>query len=120
MRMGTKQLPHEHMFSLDQEEAVVEEIQGNRDELQRTRRNLETLMRIWGTRRQVLTDADRLRRGVAVLWFVQGDATAKGEDDSVLSSGGGARAAEGRERRKTMERRRMRKDWSWLFIRKDS
>ena len=40
--MGTKQLPHEHMFSLDQEEAVVEELQGNRDELQRTRRNLES------------------------------------------------------------------------------
>ena len=44
--MGTKQLPHEHMFSLDQEEAVVEELQGNRDELRRTRRNLENLMRI--------------------------------------------------------------------------
>ena len=41
-----KKLPHEHMFSLDQEEAVVEELQGNHDELRRTRRNLETLMRI--------------------------------------------------------------------------
>ena len=49
--MGPKQLPHEHIFSLDQEEAVVEELQGNRDELLRTCRNLETLMRIWGAGR---------------------------------------------------------------------
>ena len=58
--------------------------------------------------------------GAAVLWFIQGDAAAKDEDDSVLRGGGGARAAEGRERRKTMERGRMRKDRSCLFITKDS
>ena len=47
---------------------------------------------------------DLLRRGTAVLWFVQGDAATKDEDDGVLHGGGGARMAEGRERRKTRER----------------
>lgn len=38
-KMDEKQLPHEHMFSLDQEEVIVEELQEKRDELRRTRRN---------------------------------------------------------------------------------
>ena len=58
-------------------------------------------MRIWGTGKQVLTEADLLRRDAAVLWFVQGDAAANGEDDGVLCGGGGAQS--GRESREEEE-----------------
>ena len=52
-------------------------------------------MRIRGTGKQVLTKVDILRRDAAVLWFVQGDAAANGEDDGVLYDGGGARSSRG-------------------------
>ena len=52
----------------------------------------------------MLTDAGQLRRSAAILWFVQGDAAAKDEDDGVLHGSGGVRAREGCERRKTKER----------------
>ena len=61
-------------------------------------------MQIWGIGERILTDVDQLRRNAVILWFVQGDAAAKDEDDGVLRSGGGARVAESRKRRKTMER----------------
>ena len=41
-------------------------------------------MQIWGGER-VLTEADELRRSAAVLWFVQGDAAAKGEDGGTTT-----------------------------------
>ena len=61
----------------------------------------------------------RWSAGVSLV-RIRFDVVAKDEENSVLRIGGGARAADGRERRKTLERGRMRKDWSWLFIRKDS
>ena len=45
-------------------------------------------------------------------------AMAKDEEDKVLRGGGGAQAAQGRARKKMMERGRMRRNWSTLFIRK--
>lgn len=52
----------------------------------------------------MLTDAGWLQRSAAILWFVQGDAAPKDEDDGVLCGSGGARAAEGRERKKMIEK----------------
>ena len=51
---------------------------------------------------------------------VQDDAAAEAEEDEGRGGGGGARAPEGCERWKTMERGTKRKDRSGLFIREDS
>ena len=45
-KMDVQQLPQELRTTFGSNMTVVEELQGNRDELRRTRRNLETLMRI--------------------------------------------------------------------------
>ena len=75
-------------------------------------------MQIWGQQSKYLWMRISCGGTVSILWFVQGDAAANDEDDEVLCDDGGARAIEGRERKKTLERGRMRKDQSSLFRRK--
>ena len=91
----------------------------NYNELLRTQRNSQTLMRIWGMGRQKLTATNLLRRVAAVLWIDSGWCSGRGwgRRGALRRRSSSGR---GHERKKMLERGRMRKDRSCLFIRKDS
>ena len=98
------------MLLFGSKEAAVEELRRNCDELWRTQRNSQTLMRIWGAGRRRLTAADLLRRVVAVLCTDSGWCSGRGRRRRGAlrrrRSSSGSRVAKGRRRGKG----RMRKD----------
>ena len=114
--MDAKQLPHEFYTTFGSKETAVEELRRNRDELWRTRKNAETLMQIWHSRRGILTGAAEQRRCVAVLWSKQVDAAALAGADAKVDGGGGVRALRRREEEDDRKGENEKKTWSCLFI----
>ena len=98
----------EHRFQIKEARGTAWKM--NYDELRRTQRNSQTLMRIWGMGRQKLTAADLLRRVAAVLWIDSGWCSGRGWGRRGAlrrrRSSSGSRVARGRRWGKG----RMRKD----------